>query len=106
MDNRQHAQKQEPRMNELFPVEVSLSPKLKWLDKNGLETQHYPEAHGIDEDEFGNDVFEWVCRKKLPEGFHITERTTWSPNSIGGGETEEDAICDYCQNSGTPHYNA
>ena len=90
---------------ELFDVPESLSPKLKWMARNGLETQHFPEAEGVDEDEFGNDVFAWVCRKKSPEGFIATDRTTWSPNSIGGGATEEDAICDYCHNSGTPHYS-
>lgn len=82
----------------LFPLPDSPSPKLQWIRKHGLVTEYYPETVGLDEDEFGNDVFPWVCRV-------IKTDSIYSPREIGGGQTEEEAIIDFCTNSGTPHYS-
>jgi hypothetical protein len=90
-------------MSELFPEEVGSmdSPRLAWMKRHGLETEFYPEAVGMTEDEFGNDVFPWVCRLAKPR---LTSGT-YCPKEIGGGETEHDAIADFAKNAGLKLWN-
>lgn len=87
-------------MNELFDIPVSLSPKLKWLEKHGLEIEHFPDVvAGQECAETGDTIYPWSCHIKKPEG------SLYAGSQIGTGATEEEAIIDYCHNSGTPHYS-
>lgn len=82
-------------MNELFPVEVSLSPKLKWLAKHGLITKHDPTLEDCPESpETGETCYPWVCG--VLDG---------RAEPYGVGLTEEDAIVDYCRKNDLPHYS-
>lgn len=85
-------------MNELFEIPESLSPKLKWLKKHSLRTHHDPEMEDCPESpETGKTIFPWVC---------VLAGKTYHANSTnyGEGRTEDEAIADYCQKTGTPHY--
>lgn len=75
----------------------SLSPKLAWLKKHGLVTSYYPEYVGGGESpETGEEYFPWLCGK---DGGDLSCKNT------GGGHSEEDAIFNYCEKTGTPHYS-
>lgn len=83
--------------SELFPLGESLSPKLLWLKKHGILTHFSPELVGGGESpETGRDYFPWICGNDK-NGY--AEQT-------GGGHTEEEAIINYCDKTGTPHYSA
>lgn len=84
----------------LFDLPETPSPKLAWLRKHDLVVEHFPEGEGIDEDEFGNDVFAWTCRRR-----NATFAATWAKKDIGAGRTEEEAIFDFCHNSGVKHFS-
>lgn len=86
-------------MNEdLFPGTFSLSPKLAWLAKHGLETKHDSNLEGSPESpETGEDCHPWIVTQR---GVHEFDQF-----SLGTGETEELAILDYCEKTGTPHWS-
>jgi hypothetical protein len=86
---------------ELFKVETVLSPRLAWLKRHGLETEHIPEG-GRECPETGDEIPNWVCRVILPAermGCH------YRPNEIGGGDTEEEACADFAVNAGIRLWN-
>ena len=91
-------------MNELFPVESVMvdSPRLRWMKRHNLETEHIPEGGpGVECPETGEDVPAWVCRVKKPH----PNFSTYCPREIGGGDTELDAIADFAKNAGIPLWN-
>ena len=82
---------------ELFLVPLSLSPKMAWLKKHGLVTSHDPEFTGLPESpETGDICFPWLCDKE--SGDLCAENT-------GGGRTEDEAILNYCEKTGTKHWS-
>ena len=64
---------------DLFPVPEVLSPKLAWLRKHGLTAER-----------IGPDVFR--CRNS-------------AHTLTGEGQTEADAILDYCERHHLTHYS-
>lgn len=94
--------------DELFPPDVGakLSPRLLWLREHNLETVQLRQPDDMAESpETGEDIPVWVCRRKLPDGFMTTPITKWSRNSIGSGDTENEAICAFCEASGITHWS-
>lgn len=87
-------------MSELFDIPESLSPKLKWLKEHGLETAYFPENSDLPESpETGETCYPWICYSELD-----SER--YNPDfKPGVGETEEDAIWNYCRKNALPHYS-
>ncbi len=79
----------------LFDVPESLSPRVAWLRQHGLILEHRTD---LCEEEIDCGATPWVCRIAKESG-------CFAPNEIGGGNTEEDAIWDFCMNSGIKHYN-
>ena len=66
-------------MTDLFPdLPPTLSPRLAWLTRYGLTLRRISESR-------------YVCA--LDE------------NTFGQGETEEEAICDFCVKTRMAHYN-
>lgn len=83
----------------LFPdLPESLSPKLAWLKKHNLQTFYDAEAEG-ESPETGEQIWPWICWK-LVDGDPVDVREPY-----GTGQTEEDAILNYCEKTGTPHYS-
>lgn len=75
-------------MDELIPIPESLSPRLAWLKAHGLRTQidDLPRCY-----KGPATTQPWVCHNgtKIDCGF---------------GDTEADAIFDYCQKFGVKHW--
>jgi hypothetical protein len=91
--------------DELFPPEAiaSLSPKLPWLRLHNLETVQLRGPDDLAESpETGDDVPQWVCRVIKPD----MENCAWNEREIAGGDTEDEAICAFCEASGTTHWSA
>ena len=88
-----------PVTQELFPVEVALSPKLKWLARHNLVTEHIPEG-GMECPETGDEIPHWVRRvNKTDPNEH------YRPCEIGGGDTEDEACGDWAINAGVKLWN-
>lgn len=86
-------------MAELFTLAESLSPRLKWQREHDLVIE---ETHCAGESpETGEEIPAWVCRVRVPR----MPSGLYCPNEIGGGDTAEEAIVDFCQNSGVKHYS-
>jgi hypothetical protein len=84
---------------ELLPFQESLeslSPKILWIQKHNLIVEA-TNAKG-ESPESGEDIPAWVCRIDKGPG------ETYLTKEIGGGETPEEAMLDFCQNSGIMHY--
>jgi hypothetical protein len=92
MTNHSHPVIAGPRDVNLFDVPIELSPRLKWLAKHGLVTERV-NASGI-----GGST--WVCRTSKPNLGGL-----WTPNSIGGGETEDEAIAEFAKAAGIKIWN-
>lgn len=89
--------------DELFPIEAVLkdSPRIIWLREHNLETVQLREPDGLSESpETGEDIPVWVCRVKEPE-----DGDSWRKHEIAGGDTENDAICAFCEVSGITHWS-
>jgi len=78
---------------ELFDVPVVKSPRLKWIEKHRLKTKcaEFPVADG-DEDEFGNEVFQWSASDDNWKHSH-------------GGATEDDALAAWARARGVRLWN-
>jgi hypothetical protein len=89
-------------MNELFPLSAvtMLSPRLAWLEKHGLETEHVCDEP-FESPETGRDITPWVCRSRARRmnGGHF------APNEIGGGMTEDEACADFALAAGIKLWN-
>ena len=83
----------------LFPdMPEALSPRLDWLWRHKVETEQIRKAGDLDHSpEKGDDIPVWVCRVIKSGGIY-------APNEIGGGDTEAEAILDFCEASGVPHW--
>lgn len=81
-------------------IPESLSPKLAWLKKHGLTTHFLPPEESLELrecPETGETIYPWRCGISHPEfGFAVP---------YGVGETEADAIIDYCRKNDLPHYS-
>ncbi len=88
--------------DELFPAEAvtMLSPRLAWMKRHGLETEHLPNG-GTECPETGSEIPHWICRvvKLNPNFSHYKQR------EIGMGDTEDDACADYAKNAGVRLWN-
>lgn len=88
---------------DLFPdLPEVLSPRLVFLAKHGLETERIRSGDPDDlteSPETGDDIPVWVCRTKAPRLNGL-----FCANEIGGGDTEVEAIVDFCINSGVPYW--
>lgn len=63
---------------ELFNVPVVKSPRLRWLERNGISTRQADHQVSADEeDDFGNRVHQWMATSRL---------------YYRGGDTEDDAL--------------
>ena len=84
--------------DDLFPnLPETLSPKLSWLRKHGLVTSLDDDLDELFESpETGDICFPWLCGKK--DGDLCAENT-------GGGRTEDEAILNYCEKTGTKHWS-
>ena len=83
---------------ELFDIPESLSPKLKWLGTHGLITRYDPELGDCPESpETGNTCYPWIVTQAGVVEF--------DQFTLGSGRTEEEAIINYCEKTGTPHYS-
>jgi hypothetical protein len=68
---------------DMFPGTFAPSPKISWLNWHHLETVEV-------------SVGVWHCRKIRRNGYFR--------DIVGEGVIEDDAILDYCQNSGVSHW--
>ena len=68
-------------MSELFDIEPSLSPRLKWINEHQFRTHHAP---WIEEGPWSA----WGPQNETPEGLPM------DPEACGFGMTEDDAIVD------------
>jgi len=83
--------------DDMFPEARSLSPRLAWLQNEKLCTfKTAAEWVGMEVPETGDIVPRWVCRK---------ETGLQHSNHFGGGDTEDEAIFDYCAKAGTNHWS-
>ncbi len=86
-------------MTDMFPdLPEVLSPKLAWIKKHGLRTMFDDNMRG-ECPETGADLYPWACCK---------EGKTYSPGDwpiIGVGDTEEEAIWDFCWKNDVKHYS-
>ncbi len=74
----------------LFDIPETLSPKLVWMRKHGVEIfQPASEWIGLTVPETGETVQAWVCK-----GAGVS----------AGGATGDDAIFDWCEKSGVKHW--
>ena len=73
-------------MNELFPIEESLSPKLAWLRAHGLEVW---KTESEDEP--------WTCAK-FSNGLPDMDGAVFA-------DTEEEVILSWCARTGLVHYS-
>lgn len=87
--------------SELFAPETTkqLSPKLKWLEQHGLETEDLSDLGGIDPCT-GDDIPRWVCRVKK-----TMVKGRWMAAEVGGGDTETDACAEYAVKNGLHLWN-
>jgi hypothetical protein len=69
---------------QLFEFPVSLSPRLAWMNLHAVEVFRGPPGGPA-----------WFCRRV---GMDPT-------NTIGGGETDNDAIFDFCEKTGIKHWS-
>ena len=82
--------------DELFDVPVVKSPRLKWIEKHGLYTQHFPDVKpGDDDPETGEEIYPWRA---------------WVGNMrhariCAGGATEDDALAEWAKASGVLLWN-
>ena len=83
---------------ELFSVPVVKSPRLRWIEAQGLRTKHYPDVAVGDEDpETGDDLFPWVAwcsQGKSGDG------KCYPPRHAAGGATEDDALAEWSRRYG------
>lgn len=79
-------------VRELFEVPQHLSPRLAWIKRHRVVVER------VNAETSGG--FKWICRTEHPPlaGF-------WPPNSIGGGETEDEAIADFAIAAGIRLWN-
>lgn len=83
-------------MNTLFGEELpeSLSPKLAWLRKHGITTKERPALEFSLSMSDHPKYYPWVCGAL--DGM---------VEPYGVGETEDDAIWDYCHKNDLTHYS-
>ena len=79
-------------MTDLFKVEESLSPKLKWMKEHEIKVHHFKEW----EPDIFDDVYEWCAYKKRKDADSYI--------SVGYGENEEEALWQLSQNLKIPFY--
>lgn len=79
---------------DFFSDVESLSPKLLFLKKHGLETA-FDAMWDEDAEKWSCYPREWSKEYRSDEGFR---------QGSGFGDTEEAAICDYCAKHGLTHY--
>jgi hypothetical protein len=75
-------------MTDLFPVEASLSPRLRWFSRHGTRTNKDQLPRGY----IGPRDKPWVC-------------SNLSQTVCAFGDTEHDAILAYCALTGIKHWN-
>lgn len=86
--------------DDLFPIETTLSPRLRWMQKHNLETEHIPNG-GTESAETGDWIPHWICRvKKLHPNYSL-----YFEREIGSGDTEEESIADFAVNAGIRLWN-
>lgn len=83
----------------LFPdLLESPSPKLAWLRKHGLITKYDKELEACPESpETGDTCYPWIVTQA-----DVMELDQFC---LGSGQTEEEAILNYCEKTGTRHYS-
>lgn len=83
----------------LFPdLPLALSPRLAWLVKHNLITKYDPDLEGSPESpETGEDCHPWIVTQK-----DVLEIDQFS---LGTGRTQDEAILDYCEKTGTLHWS-
>lgn len=81
-------------MNELFPIEETLSPRLKWMKDKGVLTHHNSDCEPP-----------WLAIQKMPghQGTIGEIMAQWcrlydDHGYSGYGETEDEAIADLARN--------
>lgn len=80
---------------ELFDVPEVKSPRLRWMEKHGLKTKHFPGVQDGEEDpETGYELHTWVAWRGSPP---VWIRT--------GGATEDDALADWARANGVRMWN-
>ena len=76
----------------------SPSPKLTWLRKHGLITKYDPELEACPESpETGETCHPWIVTQAAVMRF--------GRFTLGAGQTEDEAILDFCAKQGIPHYS-
>ena len=78
---------------ELFTVPKVKSPRLRWIEKHRLVTQHHRGiAMGDEDPETGEDLYPWTAWKTG------SKPAPW--RSECGGATEDDALAGWARNNG------
>lgn len=73
-------------MSDLFPIEETLSPRLKWMRDNGIRIIHNNDVSPGDEDEWGNRLSPFCATKSKPGTLVFADHVNaW-------GDTEDEAI--------------
>ena len=88
-------------MDELFNIPVCESPRLKWLKKHDVKTQHRPGINVGDEDKFGNALWPWEAGTSHGLSPERIDAGTFSQ----GGETEDEAIANLAKWQGWKLWN-
>jgi hypothetical protein len=85
----------ELNMTELFEIEESKSPRLKWIEASGITTHHAPHM--------GEEGYTWCAwdRANDPDGNGIPD----DPEACGYGNSEDESIADLCQKLKKPLWN-
>lgn len=87
-------------MNELMRVEESLSPRLRWIRLHDVVTAHTEGIEPGDEcPETGEDIFPWAAASASAM---LTEANF--RKIVGFGDTEDEALGDYCRKHGLLHW--
>lgn len=77
--------------DELFSVPVSKSPKMRWLERHGVNVTHDEAWQYGDEDDLGNEKFPYYASD---DGKHFH-----------GGATEDDALVEWARARGKRLWN-
>lgn len=77
---------------ELFSVPEVKSPRMRWIAKHALVTQHHPEVTVGDEcAETGAELYPWTAKQSS---------CCYPKNVAQGGATEDDALASWARQNG------
>lgn len=88
--------------DDLFPeIQQVLSPKLAWVKRHDVVILY----DKLDPACWFVGLREWHAMAKNARDFFAKETAYNGDLRIGEGDTEEDAICDFCIKNDIAHYN-